>query len=88
MSKELFEDMSSVIQMLPMLADLVIRLVSLASTIQQLASDNIRTDRAVSRIMCHLLYLISPVEFEDYEDLLDDVYSNACGVLEACRHLA
>jgi hypothetical protein len=95
-SKILLEDMGSVLQKLPSLAVTLDRLISFASNIQQLASDNnIRTDRVVNRINCHLLCLIgaandgnSPIKIEDYEELLDYVYNNACGILEACRHLA
>jgi hypothetical protein len=96
MAKMLLEDTGSIPKELPMLADTLHRLVLLASNIQQLASDkDIRAERAVFRIMCHLLSLIgaandlnSPIEIKDYEELINDVYHNAHGVLEACGHLS
>jgi hypothetical protein len=97
MAKMLLKDTSSIIPELPMLADMLDRLLKLSSNIQQLAvpDNNIRAERAVFRIMCHLLSLIgaandliSPIEIKDYEELINDVYNNARGVLEACRHLS
>jgi hypothetical protein len=95
MAKVLLEDMGPILQEIPKLTDILDRLISLASNIQQLTSRNIRNKRAVSRIMCHLLCLIdaannliSPIKIEDYAELIDDVYKNARGVLEACRHVA
>ena len=53
------------------------------------------TDRDARLMLRHLRSLSGavsdltfPVEFEDYEELLDDVYSNACGILYACHYLA
>jgi hypothetical protein len=96
MAKMMHEDTGSLLQELPTLADTLNRLVLLASNIQQLASDNdIQAERAVFRIDYYLLSLIggandlnSPIEIEDYEELINDVYHNARGVLEACRHLS
>ena len=104
MAKDLLENTGSVLQELPMLADRIDQLVSLASNIHQLSLSgtstdltavNIKTDRAVNRLICHFLTLIgaandliSPIKIEDYTELFEDVYSNSCGVLEACRHLA
>jgi len=100
MSKMVLEDNSSLLQELPMLADMLDRLLKLSSNIQQLVTDNnnnnnIRAEKALFRMICHLLSLIgaandlnSPIEIKDYEELINDVYRNAHGVLEACGHLS
>ena len=104
MSKDLLEDTGSIHADLPRLADIIGQLISLASNIQQLCPNdsstaltlvNIQADKAARRIECHLLCLIGAANdlnssgvFEDYDELLDDVYNNARGILEACRHLA
>ena len=104
MSKDLMENTGSIHADLPRLADIIGQLISLASNIQQLCPNdsstaltlvNIQADKAAQRIECHLLCLIGAANdlnssgvFEDYDGLLDDVYSNARGILETCRHLA
>ena len=104
MSKDLMENTGSILTDLPRLADIIGQLISLASNIQQLCPNdsstaltlvNIQADKAARRIECHLLCLIGAANdlnssgvFEDYDGLLDDVYSNARGILETCRHLA
>ena len=104
MSKDLLEDTSHVLQELPVLADIIKQLISLASNVRRLwpsgtsttptlvngASDGdarpmLRHLRSLSGAVSDLTF---PVEFEDYDELLDDVHSNACGVLYACHYLA
>jgi hypothetical protein len=95
-SKAMLETTGSILQELSILTDMLDRLLKLSSNIQQLTSDNnIRAEKAVFRINCHMLCLIgaandlnSSIKIENNEELLDDVYHNAIGVLAACRHLS
>ena len=92
MSKDLLEDTSHVLQELP-----VRRLWSSgkSTTTTTPTLVNGATDGDARPMWRHLRSLSGavsdltfPVEFEDYEELLDDVHSNACGVLYACLYLA
>ena len=95
-SKALLQATGSILQELPMLADMLDLLVKLSSNVQQLASDNdnIRAEKDVFRINCYMLCLIgaandlnSSIEIKDYEEMLNDVYNNARGIQYACRYL-
>ena len=104
MSKDLLEDTSHVLQELPVLADIIKQLIPLASNVRRLWSSGTSTtptlvngasDGDVRPMLRHLRSLSGavsdltfPVEFEDYEELLDDVYTNECGILYACHYLA
>jgi len=104
MSKDLLKDKSNVLQELAKLADIIKQLITLASNVRRLWSSGTSTTPTLvngasdgdSRLMLRHLRSLSgavsdltfPVEFEDYEELLDDVHSNACCILYACNYLS